>query len=126
MKKLLLFAACAVGAGFAKTAPAQYPLTATVEESRVVTRCGGAVHGASACHDYREVKALIDGHHFQLEARIDRGILDFPAEGILMLGDYKARVVAYGHSKPVYYQQTLELRYADGSTEKYEVVGEGR
>jgi len=70
------------------------------------------------------VKALIDGRHYELESRIDHGLLDLPAEGILMLCDDKARVVAYGHSKPVYYQQTLELQYSDGSTEKFTVTGE--
>jgi hypothetical protein len=61
LKRVFFLVALAASAAFAKMAPAQYPLTVAVEESRVVNRCDAALHGDSTCHDYREVRALIDG-----------------------------------------------------------------
>jgi len=63
--------------------------------------------------------AVIDGRHFELEGSKVRS-------AILMLGDYKARLITDEHSKPYLYQTVYELQYPDGSTEKFSVIGESK
>jgi hypothetical protein len=45
---------------------------------------------------------------------------------LLVLGDYKAKLVSDEHKKPYFFQQAYEFQYPDGATEKFSVIGESK
>lgn len=108
--------AFAVGAGFAQSAATPYPLTVSVEGSRIDTQCIG-----SFCPSYLRLTASIGGRHLELEGSKKRNPVS-----ILVLGDYKAKLIADQHSKPYLFQTIYELQYPDGTTEKFSVIGESK
>jgi len=65
--------------------------------------------------------ALVGGRHFELEGSKKR-----TPESILVLGDYKAKLITDEHSKPYLSETVYELQYPDGSTEKFLVVSESK
>jgi len=112
---LVLFAAA--GSGFAQTASAQYPLTVSVEGSRIETRCTPVSQGGSFCPTYLHLTVLVGGRHLELEGSKKR-------TAILTLADYKAKLVSDEHSKQYLSETVYELQYPDGTTEKFSVTGE--
>ncbi len=103
-----------VASASAQADTAAYPLTATVQSSRITVQCD-----ASLCIPYLEISALIDGRHLELVGGRAK-------DGILALGDYKARLVTDKHKTPYFSQQEYELQYPDGATEKFSVTGESK
>ena len=66
-----------------------------------------------------EISALINGRHLELQGGVAKN-------GILVLGEYKAKLVSDLHKKPYLSSQVYELQYPDGSTEKFGVIGESK
>ncbi len=104
--------------GFAQSASSQYPLTVSIERSRVDTQ-RPSVNGSSLCRPHLNLAAVIDGRHFELEGSKVRS-------AVLALGDYKAKLIADEHSKTYLSEAVYELQYPDGSTEKFSVIGESK
>lgn len=102
----------------AQTDTTAYPLTATVEGSHIAIQCD-EMKGSSLCIPYLQISALINGRHLELQGGVAK-------DGILVLGDYKARLVSDQHKKQYHSNQLYELQYPDGSTEKFGVIGESK
>ena len=102
----------------AQTDTTAYPLTVTVEGSHVAIQCD-EMNGTSICVPYLEVSGLINGHHFELRGGVAKN-------GILVLGEYKAKLLQDVHKTPYLSSQTYEFQYPDGATEKFAVIGESK
>jgi len=89
--------------------PADYTTTVHVQSSRM------SWYGCRT--QVQHLTVSIDGKKYELEGP--------GAIAVLRVGDYKAKV-AKEEAKRVYeYFRTYEFLFADGTTRKYDVVGEG-
>ena len=106
---VLLFSGAVWAAPPAKQA--EYNITVHVSASRAVK------HSESAPR-YQLLDVTINGKKYELESVL--GVRD-----VLMLGDYKARLVTDGHGKGEYdSRQVYEFQFSDKWTREYQVVGQ--
>ena len=110
---LLTTPALAVAAG---ADPAQYNVSIHVHSSQLVYECISDVKGATCAFTPR-LNVLIGGKKYELEAEKSRNDL-------IRVGDYKAKVVKDDSTSPYEYWRTYEFLFPDGTTRKYDVVGE--
>jgi hypothetical protein len=90
--------------------PAEYNINIHVSASRMV------VHGDSPY--YQLLNTTIGGKKYELSSI-------GPPQRLLMLGDYKARLVSDEHFKGNYDSwQVYEFQFPDGETRKFLVVGQ--
>jgi hypothetical protein len=87
--------------------PADYTITVHVTVSRLVFEAGAA---------NQELNVTIDGKKFELRSG--------PVNGLLALGDYKAKLVKDEHKTTYDSSQTYELVFADRKTRRFEMVGQ--
>jgi hypothetical protein len=91
--------------------PAEYNITVHVSASRAVKHSENAPR-------YQLLAVTINGKKYELESVL--GVRE-----VLMLGDYKARLVTDGHGKGEYdSRQVYEFQFSDKWTREYEVVGQ--
>jgi hypothetical protein len=81
--------------------------------------CGQVNFGNSVCRQALHLRVEDSQHSLELVS--SRGKPPFT---LLALGVYKARLVKDEHSKPFLSSRVYELLYPDGSTERFDVVGE--
>jgi hypothetical protein len=106
---LLCFSASVFAAPQAK--PAEYNINIHVSASRMVR------HGDSSPY-YEFLNTNIDGKKYELSSTV-------APQRLLMLGDYKARLVSDEHFKGNYDSwQVYEFQFPDGKTRKFLVVGQ--
>lgn len=113
---MMLFPVVAMGQ--AKAAKA-FPLTVHVVGSKWVDvlEWGGSTSGATT---YMYLKVVIQGKKYELYT--SRAV----RKGLLVPGDYKARLVKSKNEPSYELDRTYELEFPDGKTEKYklEAIGE--
>lgn len=102
---------------------AQTPAQAAYSDFRVVgaflvLECSD-MHGNSYCPQVMRLRVEDGQHSFELKA-----LRPNSRSALLALGNYKARLVIDEHSKPFLSSRVYELLYPDGSTERFDVVGE--
>lgn len=97
---------------FARALPAnpEYTINVHLSESRMVRE------GDSIAYQ-EKLSAVIDGKKFQLESII-------PTNTLLMLGDYKARIVNDHHSNDYDVWRICEFQLPDKKTRQFLVVGQ--
>lgn len=100
---VLLFSSFAI-AGSNRN-PAEYNTTVHVVASRMV------VHHAY----FQQLSAVIDGKNYELESLIAEW-------GLLVLGDYKAKLVEDRHSHPYDLWQVYEFLFPDNKTRRFVVM----
>lgn len=96
-----------------------YTISIHVSETRVVDICGGATKGNSNCGPVERLSVSINGSKYELESDTF-----LPKGGIIALGDYKAKVVSDKTKPDGEFNRTYELQFRDGTTRKFQVVGE--
>jgi hypothetical protein len=89
-------------------APADYNITVHVQSSQVKVPPG--------LQPMQYLKVVIDGKKYLLVA--------WPADDVLPVGNYKARIIKDRIAPDHEYSREYELKFADGTTRKYSVVGE--
>jgi hypothetical protein len=112
MKKVLiaiLLMAPALACAEKKPLPdaANYTVTVHVQSSQVVYTDGNIA---------QHLDVAIDGKKYELQA--------LPAAQVLPVGDYKARISKEKISPDHEYSRVYEFLFADGTTRRYNVVGE--
>ena len=91
--------------------PAEYNINVHVSASRMVLEGDSTLH-----HQYLNV--MIDGKRYELHS------IGGP-QALLILGDYKARLVTDEHGKGGYdWWQVYEFRFSDKKTRRFLVVGQ--
>jgi hypothetical protein len=85
----------------------------------ITTRCNLLQNWVTQCYQYLEISALIDGRHLDLEGGKTK-------EGLLALGEYRARLATDEHEKLYFSKQEYEFQYPDGATQKFAVTGESK
>jgi len=98
----------------ARSLDTSYPLTVTVVSSHVNILC------SPGCVYYLGIHALVNGRHLEMQSEKPTWLR------LLVLGDYKAKLVSDEHKKPYFFQQAYEFQYPDGATEKFSVIGESK
>jgi hypothetical protein len=89
--------------------PAEYNVTVHVSASRVIK------HSESAPR-YQYLGVTIDGKKYELESELAVG-------DVLLLGDYKARLVRDDHGRGDYdSRQVYEFQFPDNKTREYRVI----
>lgn len=89
--------------------PAEYTITVHVTASRVIK------HSESAPR-YQHLDVTIDGKRYEVESELAIG-------DVLLLGDYKARLVTDDHGRGDYdSRQVYEFQFPDKKTREYRVV----
>lgn len=110
----LLFAA----AGFAQQPDPAYPITIHVVSSKLVTQPAGS----KTTETDEWLKVVINGKKFELEG--DPLRVTLTRDGVIVPGDYSAALTD-NHAKGTYLiHQEYEIKFPDGSTKKFTVVGE--
>ncbi len=117
MKTFGIFLLLFVASASAQSSSSAYPIAVTVQGSSVVDVCDVS-QGSSLDFMYMKLSVIIEGRH--LELRGNKPIRN----GILALGEYKAKLVTDKHEKPYVSDQVYELQYPDGATERFTVTGE--
>jgi hypothetical protein len=112
MKRVLiaiLFMAPALACAEKKPLPdaANYTVTVHVQSSQVIETMGNLA---------QRLDVLIDGKKYELQA--------LPAAQVLPVGGYKARIAKDKISPNHEYSREYEFLFADGTTRRYNVVGE--
>jgi hypothetical protein len=111
---VLLFAT----AGFAQQPDPAYPVTIHVISSRLVTQPAGSK--TSETDEWLHV--VINGKKYELEGSPLRVTLT--RDGVIVPGDYNAALID-NHAKGTYLiQQEYAMKFPDGSSHKFTVVGE--
>jgi len=87
--------------------PADYTITVHVYSSQVIDRTGTPK---------QILDVVIDGKKYELEA--------LPYIDVLPVGDYKAKIFNEKISSNQQYSRVYELLFTDGTTRRYDVVGE--
>ena len=106
---VLLFCSSVWGAPPAKQA--EYSINVHVSASRTVK------HSESATR-YQYLSVTIDGKKYELESVLG-------VEDVLILGDYKARLVTNKHGRGDYDSwQVYEFQFSDMTTREFDVVGQ--
>ena len=117
MKTFGIFLLLFVASASAQSSSSAYPIAVTVQGSSVVDVCDVS-QGSSLDFLYMKLSVIIEGRHLEL-----RG--NKPAKnGILALGEYKAKLVTDKHEKPYLLDQVYELQYPDGATDRFTVTRE--
>jgi hypothetical protein len=107
---VLLFSGSVWGASAAKQA--EYNIDVHVSASRTVK------HSESAPR-YQYLNVTVDGKKYELESVL--GVRE-----LLILGDYKARLVTDKHGRGDYdSRQVYEFQFSDKTTREFYVVGQG-
>ena len=99
-----------------KPNPADYTITVHVQSSRFVDQCSSDDKG-SMCFTILSLSVLIDGKKVELDDQS-------PSKEVIIPGDYKARILKEDTSHSYEYSRTYEILFPDGTTRKYNVVGE--
>ncbi|MGA2834209.1 MAG: hypothetical protein ABSE55_14160 [Terracidiphilus sp.] len=86
---------------------ANYTVTVHVQSSHVIYTMGNLA---------QHLDVVIDGKNYELEV--------LPATQVLPAGDYKARISKDKISTTHEYSRVYEFLFADGTTRRYNVVGE--
>jgi len=102
----------------AKTDPAEYNVAIHVQSSHLVYECFSDTKGATCAFTPR-LNVLIGGKKYELEAEKSRNDL-------IRVGDYKAKIVKDDSTTSYEYWRTYEFQFVDGTTRKYDVVGESQ
>ena len=110
---LMLMLMCPVALMGQPAATGGFPLTVHVTGSKWVTM----PIGLSPRRPVMQINVLIAGRRFELDAAPDRN------EGLLMIGDYKARLIEEEHHTPYEMNQTYLLQFPDGKTQKFYLEG---
>jgi hypothetical protein len=119
-KSLFALLIMASALAWAKPKPADYTLTAHVRSSRLGQECE-SVLGRTDCSGKLHLIVVINERQYELA-----GYYDY----LLVLGDYKARLVpedtSTSDNPPAAYdyRRKYEFLFPDGKTRKYDVVGE--
>lgn len=106
----------------AQSNSAEYPLTAHVISTHLNYLCSDVQSGSSFCLGPQQIEAVIGGKKFELAGGDYKhgGI----RQGLLKLGDYKAKIAAENHKTPADFEIVYEFLLPDASTRKFAVVGE--
>jgi hypothetical protein len=114
MKRVLLgfvLVLCGCVWTVAQAKQAEYNINVNVSASRSVK------HTESAPR-YQYLNVTIDGRNYELESVQ-------AVRGLLMLGDYKAKLVTDEHGKGDYdFRQVYEFQFSDKRTRQFSVVGQ--
>ncbi len=110
---MLLLAAALAWAQKAAPDAAAYTITIHVQASRLSDSCGG---NPAVCSTAQRLTVLIDGKKYELEAA---------GGNVLRVGDYRAKMTKDETKRAAEYERVYEFLFADGTTRKYDVVGEG-
>jgi len=105
---LLLSALC-----WAQSSPGEYPINVLVSSSHWVV-----VPTSIGPQAAQKLNVIIQGKKYELEAEA-RGKV-----ALLVLGDYKAKLVEDVHKNGYESSQTYEFQFPDGKTRKFVVVGQ--
>ncbi len=97
-------------------ASSDYPLKVHVASSDLRDECSSDQKGSS-CSLFQFLAVTVDGKKYRLEST--RG-----QKAVLEPGDYQARITKDEHKGASEYEREYELRFPDGKTLKYRVVGE--
>lgn len=99
-----------------KPNPADYTIAVHVQSSRFVDQCSSDDKG-SMCFSILSLSVSIDGKKVELDDQS-------PSKEVIVPGDYKAKILKEDTSHSYEYSRTYEILFPDGTTRKYNVVGE--
>jgi hypothetical protein len=102
---------------YAQTKSADYAVKVHVSASHIGTDCG-VTKGDSSCKSVQQITVLVDGAKYELQSET------FFPKGIVALGDYQAKLVDDQQKPTREFTRTYDLRFADGSTRKFHVIGQ--
>ena len=95
-------------------------MPAEVQKSQVESRCDSVSQGSSFCYLYHRLAVLVGGRHLELEGKAKY------KDGIIALGTYQIRLKTDEHKRPYLSYMVYELKFPDGTTEDFAVVGESK
>lgn len=111
-----LLVAWPVGSAAKDSDASNYTIQVHVASSELKNECSMSVKG-SDCAAYQYLAVTIGGKKFQLESTKRENLM-------LHTGDYQGRIVKDEPKSASEFLRIYELRFADGKTIEYVVVGE--
>jgi hypothetical protein len=120
MQKYLLFSFLLLSiSAYPQTASHPAVVDVQVVSSHIESECSQVVRGSSVCRQALYLGVQVGQRLLRLEE-----VQNKLSGNLLVLGSYKARLVKDDHSKPYLSSRVYELQFPDGTTERFDVVGE--